>query len=348
MYEPKYRYTDKLVSSLIKLENSKATLSSLDLTYNVKHKLTTNAKALDMFHLANMIGFEITLKEGEKLSNGVKIDGIDDSSFKLIQNFRNILEFSRSTIVDTYSEVDYAVLHHLNRLLISGWKEVWEAKFRSGNDEIDSKWDDLVGLRDESVLSSNVEKEIFELIEWYKSAMPTVTPLVRLAILIFRLIEIYPFLAGNKLTIIAITDYLLLRNGLASKAYMSVIRTFVQNHDRLVEAIYMSRKNFDLSYWIETFVEYLNRDLAEIRESINDYIINDEKSKKQPFLDLNKRQLKVLRYLQTVQMIKREDYCHMMEVSTMTAFRDLNDLVRKKLLKVDGKGRGTKYRLSSM
>jgi hypothetical protein len=31
----------------------------------------------------------------------------------------------------------------------------------------------------------------------------------------------------------------------------------------------------------------------------------------------------------------------------MTAFRDLKDLVRKKLIKLDGKGRGTKYKLAS-
>jgi hypothetical protein len=31
----------------------------------------------------------------------------------------------------------------------------------------------------------------------------------------------------------------------------------------------------------------------------------------------------------------------------MTAFRDLKDLVRKKLIKMDGEGRGTKYFLSS-
>lgn len=348
MYEPKFTYTDKLVTALIKLENTKATLSNLDLTYNVKHKLTTNAKSLDMFHLAHMLGFELTLKDGEKLSSGVRVDGIDDTSFKLIQNFRNVLEFNRSTMVDTYSEVDYAVLHHLNRLLISGWKETWEAKFRTATEDLDPRWDDFITLRDETIENARVEKEIFELIEWYKSSMPTLTPLVRIPILIFRLIEIYPFIAANKLTIMAITDYLLLRNGLASKSFMSVVRNFVQNNERLVEAIYVSRKNFDLSYWIETFVDYLNKDLSEIRESINDYIIGEEKSKKQPFLDLNKRQLKVLRYLQTVPMIKREDYCHMMEVSTMTAFRDLNDLVRKKLLKVDGQGRGTKYRLASM
>lgn len=348
MYDPKLIYTDNLVSSLIKLENNKATLTNLDLTYNVKHKLSTKAKSVDMFEIATMLGFTVTIKDGEKLSSGIKVEGIDESSFKVIQNFRNVLEFNRSTIVDTYSEVDYAVLHHLNRLIIAGWKETWEAKFRTASDQLDTTWDDFSILRDESLASESVERAMFELIEWYKFAMPKIAPIVRLSILIYRLIEIYPFLAANKLTIIAIADYLLLRDGLSSKVYMSVVKPFVQSKDNLIEGLMLSRKNFDLAFWVEAFVEALNRDLSEIREGVNDFIIDEEKSKKQPFLDLNKRQLKVLRYLQTVPMIKREDYCHMMEVSTMTAFRDLNDLVRKKLLKIEGKGRGTKYRLASM
>lgn len=348
MYQPKFTYTDNLVASLIKLENNKATLSTLDLTYNVKHKLATNAKSMDLFQMANMLGYNITIKEGEKLSNGVKIDGIDEGSFKFMQSFRNVLEFNRSTMVDSYSEVDYSVLHHLNRLLIGGWKESWEAKFRTGGDILDVKWDDFANLRDETIDNSKVEKEMFELMDWYKSAIPTLAPVVRLGILIYRLIEIYPFIAANKITIVSLADYVLLRHGLSSRSYMSVMKTFVQNSERLRESILISRKNFDLCYWLEVLVECLTRDISDVRESINDFIITEEKSKNQPFLDLNKRQLKVLRYLQSVPMVKREDYCHMMEVSTMTAFRDLNDLVRKKLLKVEGQGRGTKYRLSSM
>ena len=348
MYEPKFTYTDRLVSQLIKLEGNKTTIHSLDLTYNVRHKLAVNAKALDMFHLAHMLGFDITIKDGEKLSNGIKLEGIDDLTMRVIQNFRNVLEFNRSNMVDTYAEMDFAILHHLNKLITAQWKEIWEAKFRSGMETIDERFDDFVVLRDTEINSSQVEREMFELIEWYKTVTPTLTPIVRFGILIHRLIEIYPFLAGNKLTLMAVADYLLLKNGLASKAYTSVIHNFDVNRDKYMEAIYLSKKNYDLSFWLEAFVESLNKDLTDIREGVNEYIIEEEKSKKQPFLDLNKRQLKVLRYLQTVPMIKREDYCHMMEVSTMTAFRDLNDLVRKKLLKVEGQGRGTKYRLSSM
>ena len=87
--------------------------------------------------------------------------------------------------------------------------------------------------------------------------------------------------------------------------------------------------------------------MLETREEMVKTLNEEDKSSKKPFLDLNKRQLKILRYLQTIPTVKREDYVQMMDVSTMTAYRDLTELMEKKLVKLEGQGRGTKYMLSN-
>jgi len=348
MYEPKFNYTDKLVSQLIKLENLKTNIINQDLSYNVKHKLALNSKALDMFHLSHIIDLEVSLKEAEKLASGIKLDSIDQKKSYILSNFRNTLEFNRSNIADTYSEVDFTILLHLNKLILTSWRESWDARFRSLSDELNDQEDDWLSLRDHDINSNKVQNEMISLVEWYKGASSKMSSIVRIGILIYRLFEIAPYVSGNKITILALADYLLLKNGLSSKIYSSFIRDFDTNEVKYIDAFQLSKKNYDITYWLETLVNCLIKEANEVKDNISLYIVDEEKSKQQPFLDLNKRQLKILRYLQTVPMIKREDYCHMMEVSTMTAFRDLNDLVRKKLIKVEGQGRGTKYRLISM
>jgi Fic family protein len=348
MYSPNFNYNDKIVSLLIKIENTKSTLATLDFASNVEHKLVKNVRSLDMMHFANELGYEITVKDGYKLSTGVKVGNMTDADFKIIANFRSVLEFNTSRDVSSYSEVDYSILHHLNRLLINGWEDTWETKLRNAENKVDESWDDWEVLRDKDLAPEQVENAMFNVVDWYKSSIPTMTPLVRLLILIFRLIEIYPFIAANKFTIIALADYVLYRNGFSLNSYTSTIRIFNKNKKKVEESYLVSKKANDLSYWIEQMLVLMNSEMNEVRESISGYMVEEEKAKQQPFLDLNKRQLKVLRYLQSVPFVKREDYCHMMDVSTMTAFRDLNDLVRKKLLKIDGKGRGTKYRLTTM
>ncbi|MDQ7020842.1 MAG: hypothetical protein Q9M91_03260 [Candidatus Dojkabacteria bacterium] len=216
------------------------------------------------------------------------------------------------------------------------------------NDKIDDRWDNYVDLRDPNIASHEIDSAVEDLVDWYLNSMIVITPVVRIGVLIFRLMEISPYIAGNKLTIAALLDYLLLKQGMSSKIYTSTLKFLENSEKKLMASFDLSRRSHDLSLWLENFTDGLVRELVTVREDIDRFIIEDEKSKKQPFLDLNKRQLKVLKYLQTVPTIKREDYCHMMDVSTMTAFRDMKDLVRKKLIKTEGKGRGTKYKLASM
>jgi len=348
MYNPKFTYTDRLVSSLVKIENSRTIISSMDLAYDNKYKLIQRAKTLDVFHLGHFLELDMTLKDAEKIAAGLKLDDIKDENAYKLKNFRDGIDFTRGQISDSYAEVDLTTIMHFHKIIMHGWHKGWEAKLRSQNEVPENPDDNWAALQNLEIDKDRLEYEIYELIEWYKNVTVQITPLVRIGIFLYRFIELYPFTYANKLTILAYADYLLFKNNYASKIYSSVLKIFNMNEMKYFEGFEFTRKNFDLSFWLEAFTHSIYRDMMEIREEISEFVKEEEKSKDQPFLDLNKRQLKVLRYLQTVPMIKREDYCHMMEVSTMTAFRDLNDLVRKKLIKIEGQGRGTKYRLASM
>lgn len=60
-------------------------------------------------------------------------------------------------------------------------------------------------------------------------------------------------------------------------------------------------------------------------------------------LDLNERQLKVIDYLKTKQQITNVEYRDMTAATPKTAGRDLDDLVKKEILELKGKGRGAHY-----
>ncbi len=346
MYQPQFKYTDKLVTELVRLENYKTTLQDIDLSQDSKFKMNLSTKIYDMFHLAHILGVEITLKDAEKLSTGMTIESIDPIKLQILINFKHLIDFTQSNASESYSEIDLSIVNHIHKMIVSDWKENWEARFRNISDEIDTTTDNWSELRDKDIDSARLEQEVIEVIQWYRDVTPTVTPIIRIGVFIYRIIELYPFIAGNKVTIIALANYLLYKNNLSYRVFTSIVRNFDNNEQKLIEAYNISRTNFEISNWLEVFTQTLTQEQLETRENISEFIKEEETSKSQPFLDLNKRQLKVLRYLQTVPSIKREDYCHMMEVSTMTAFRDLNDLVRKKLVKIEGQGRGTKYRLT--
>lgn len=329
MYSPSFHYTDKLVLNLVKIENLKTVISLSDLPYSVKQKLTQHAKATDLFHINHIINAELSLKDIEKVVAGTKLQDYDNDKYSIIMNFKQVQDFNRSTDADNFPEFDNSVIIHINKMMLNIWRETWEANYRNFNDKIDERWDTWLRHRDSTITGNQVEALMQELIDWYTFSIPTVSPIVRAAVCMFRMIEIAPFIAANKITLLAMLDYMLLKNGFSSKVYSSPAKIINSFEERLQKNIEATKQANDLSIWIEAFTSLVLQDLLEVRENLTKFVQAEEKSKQQPFLDLNKRQMKILKYLQTVPTIQREDFCQIMEVSTMTAFRDLNDLVRK-------------------
>ncbi len=346
MFEPQFAITPTILNAIIKLENAKAIAEHAAPPYATRVKLQDRVKALNLFHLAHILGLTITIRDAEKLAEGRKLE-IEDSRTRILTNFRNVLEFNRSGAADNYLNLDSTLLLHLNKIVLTDWRESWDVKFRVGGEIIDPNLDSWLELRDVNIPAEIVDEMIAEITLWYKQNMVVTHPLILTAIIAHRLIQVMPFTAGNKLTIVAIVDFLLERYAFGTKIYLPVVRNFDLHEEDYQQAVAIANRGQELTAWLEKFLKSLASDALDTKQELDKIMQEEEKSAQQPFLDLNKRQLKVLRYLQTIPTVKREDYCQMMEVSTMTAFRDLNDLVRKKLIKIDGQGRGTKYMLVS-
>lgn len=346
MYQPNYKITDKILNQITKIEVLKATANLSQLDYSLRSKVSLQARANSLFHLSHILGLTLSLKESEKLAEGRNLDAEDDK-MRIMQNFRNLLEFNRSNAAESYTELDFTALLHINRIILTGWKETWEVKFRN-NEDADLQYEDWATFTDKSLTNADIEPQLVDLLSWYQSANGKVNNLVRIVVLAMRLVQIMPFLAGNKYTIMGIIDLLMYQYGYTTALPLPISKPFDLNIVDFWKIWDEANTTLDLTAWLEKYVEVLSKDAMELKTDVDRLVQEEsEKNTNQPFLDLNKRQLKVLRYLQTIPTVRREDYCQMMDVSTMTAFRDLNDLVRKKLIKVEGQGRGTRYMLVS-
>ncbi|MEA1963669.1 MAG: ATP-binding protein [Candidatus Aerophobetes bacterium] len=62
-------------------------------------------------------------------------------------------------------------------------------------------------------------------------------------------------------------------------------------------------------------------------------------------LGLNQRQIKVIKYIKEYGKIDRKTYCDICKVEKTVAHEELSDMVKKKIIKMVGKGRGAHYGL---
>lgn len=342
MFDPVYLINDRTLNNIVKLEVDKALLENAEISSNIRTKLADQSKSLNIFHFAHILDLPITIKDAERLVEGYKLPEADDR-YQMLTNFRNVMEFNRSNMADSYADMSVQLLLHLNKIMLTGAKEMWDVRLRNPREEVEGQdnWQQFV--------NPNVDDpqiEILNLVDWYRATSSRVHPILRIGIVIYRLLEIAPFASGNKFTILALLDFLTFRQGYLNKSFMPIIKNMDVSAELYNESWEALSRSNDYSHWLEVFTRELAKDFGETKlEVTRANNEQQEKNTQQPFLNLNKRQLKILRYLQSIPTVKREDYCQMMEVSTMTAFRDLNELVEKKLIRIDGKGRGTKYML---
>jgi len=346
MYKPKYTISDNLLLNIVEFELSKKAIEDVDYDSTTKKTLATKGKAINLFHLSHMIGVELTIKDAEKAVEGKKLV-TNDARGTILNNFRSVMEFIRSTVTESYVDLDINVMLHINKIILTNWKETWESKIRTDADLVDPALDTWLKTSNISLNMAQREDKLNEVIYWYKASVNKIHPLIKIAVLIYEMVQIAPFVCCNQLTIMALTDFLFQKNGYLENSFLTVIREFDLHNEENIGIWEVIKKSDDLTGWIERFILNLAHGTTGEKNRISNDSLMIKSPTKQPFLDLNRRQLKILRYLQTIPTVKREDYVQMMDVSTMTAFRDMVDLVHKKIIKVEGRGRGTKYILAS-
>ncbi len=346
MYEPIYRITHNILNNIVKFEVEKKGILDLKIDDEIESNLRLLTSAKDIFHLSHLFGLDITLKVSKKIATGKTLE-LSDYRGKYLTNFRNAIEYILASQTSFYS-LQASILAHLNKILIKGIAEEWDSKYRISGEEIDPRDDNWIILRDERILSVEVQSQAFKVMDWFDKSTINVHPLISIPAAIYRLIRIAPFIIGNKITILAFTKYLFHKSNLSINGYLPVVKVFDIYEDEFIDSWkQVSNQNDDITLWIERFVRSFAIESQSLRESIDKKLEEYRDKNKQPFLNLNRRQLKILRYLQNIPQIKREEYVEMMDVSTMTAYRDLNELVKKGLVRVEGEGRGTRYVLAS-
>ncbi|MCA9385554.1 DeoR family transcriptional regulator [Candidatus Dojkabacteria bacterium] len=342
-----YQLTNTIINRLIEVEVTVTELRCLDIPKDIFRHYTKQQFTQNVFHIAHMVGQNLTLKETEKFIQG-KLEHDGREEYTLLQNYKNALDYVRSNDGNAYLDINAELMIHVNKLLIHQWKEEWEARIRTSG-EINTAFDTWVQLCDTSLDAMTITKELTNTFDWYKNNITRIHFLIRLPIMLYRLLQIQPFSHLNKFTFIATMDFLMQKHEYLQNSFLCTAKIFDRNSDAYLglwkEAIESPSGN--ITSWIERFLLDLATELKELKQEIVREIANEDKNNNQPFLDLNKRQLKILRYLQSIPSVKREDYVQMFDVSTMTAFRDLNELVKRKVIKVDGKGRATKYVLAN-
>ena len=114
---------------------------------------------------------------------------------------------------------------------------------------------------------------------------------------------------------------------------------------RYYEALQTVQKEKSFTPWLEYFIEGLAIELTRIKEKVL-VLSRDIKLKKEigQQVSLSERQIKIVEFIQTFGSINNQAYRELLPmISEDTILRELQDLIKKRIIKKEGTTKGAKY-----
>ena len=238
----------------------------------------------------------------------------------------------------------------------SGIYKIDVGKFRKGSEpmRVVSGRPGEEKIHYEAPPSEDVPGEMKLFFKWWNSRVE-IDGIIRAAIAHLWFVTIHPFDDGNGRVGRAITDMALAQDEQTGKRLYSLSTQIMRERKKYYEILERTQKNDgDITEWLKWFLNMFVNSIENSKELIKKSLFVDKFYRYFSGVNLNERQTKVIKKLiehypkEFVGGLTNRKYVSMTKTSPETAKRDLKDLFLKGLLvKNDGKGRSTSYRLNS-
>lgn len=199
----------------------------------------------------------------------------------------------------------------------------------------------------------NVNSEMNNFINWWEKSSKKLDGLLRSAIAHFYFVTIHPFEDGNGRIARILTDMALAQDENLSKRYYSLSARIMLERKMYYEVLEKCQKSsLDITEWLSWFLGCYCRAINDSETTISKVLQKAAFWQKHAQVTLNKNQQKVINRLLEAGPggftggLSTRKYVSIAKVSRATAYRDITDLLKKKILtRHKSKGRSVSYEL---
>lgn len=364
MFTPKYIITQKILSNIGTIVAAREVIENAALVPAWEAQFKTDALVRTVHHGTHIEGNPLSRDEAQRLvevyspvdepwmaAAKAEVEARDRDIQEII-NYRAVMEYlDEMSGVDASAGYSVRTLTTIHKLTVARiLPEEGAGVYRKTQVVIKDAASGEVTFRPPAAVE--VPFQVEELFHWLNSeGAREHHPVLRAGIVHYELVRIHPYTDGNGRTSRAMALLVLLREGYDVKRFFSLEEYF----DRMVGEYYRAlqrvvRENNDLTPWLEYFTLGLSNELSRVKEQVvklsRDLKLKGELGGKQ--VALSERQIALLEAMQANEgrLAVREARKILPMVSRDTIIRDLNNLIRKKVIKRRGVTKGSFYILA--
>lgn len=349
-----FKYTNEIVSSLLKIEKYKTALDYLFLPTREKQELMYVAKLKKTHFSTSIEGNVLSYNQVEKVIAS-KNDSKRITAEQEVQNYWDALTFlEEENKKKTKIDIEFILRLHD---IIQKHSKIERIPFRGQTPPgvlfavYDSSTGEAEYIPPEYV---DIKPLLNELIEWYDANWDLPAPILS-AIIHYALVTIHPFDDGNGRTSRALSTYVLMQHDYDFKGfnsfeeyYMSDLKGYYESIQMGLPALFYSgREN---PPHLEIWIEYFCKVMALNAENIYEQALAVSRKESNIITSfLSKKDLTLLRYCieNNIKEIKNKEIANLFHVTPRAVSKWMKEWVNKGIFEPNsGKQRITSYKLS--
>lgn len=346
MFNPNFKYTNKIVNSLLKIMSARDTILNSYIIPKWEISLRRDA-LIRAAHASTAIeGNKLTLEEVSKLADGRKITA-ERKDKQEVLNYLKVLED-----IDKYHEKGRITEKHILKLHKDISREVLE---NPKNEGYYRKIQVCVGnkITGDVVFmpppAENVPALMKELTGWLNSEESVeLNPVLVAGIAHYEFVRIHPFVDGNGRTARALATLILFTRGFDIKRFFALDDYYDSDRRLYYEALKsVDPKGIETTQWLEYFIYGVFISMTRVKERVLKLSLEKHKKDTRGQIALTERQMQILESIIKNGKITSGEIQKMFNISRQAAHKEIKKMESLELIEPKGEGKAVYYVSSS-
>ena len=342
MFEPNFRYTNKIVQLLTRISAAREVILNSPLIPKWEVALRREAIIHSAHSSTSIEGNRLSLGQVSDLDQGREVMATRKDKqevlnyLNVLENIGNIIKGSsisgqdvlnihRMVAKDTLDNPDDCGVYR-NRYVVVANRLTGKVFFRPPKNE------DVPGL-------------INDLLEWINSEeAKELDPIIEAGISHYEFVRIHPFVDGNGRTARVLATLILYLRGFDTKQFFCLDDYYDSDRQAYYRTLQsVDQETLDLTAWLEYFVEGVNVSIETVKERVTRLSSERLRKGERGQIALTERQMRIVEFVNQRGRITNRDVREMFKLSDEGALKEIKKLVNLGVIKSQGKGRALHY-----
>lgn len=347
MYQPRFTINNKILKYIGTVEAAREVILNAPLLPAYEKKFREEAIVRTVHHGTHIEGNELNMDEAQRVLSGNPIIGRDRDIQEVI-NYRNVLRYIEYIGKgEEGNKITEDVIHKVHSFTVENLLPPEQCgHYRKTQVVVKNSLTGEITFRPPPAIE--VPYQIKEFVAWLGQTTPDdIHPVLKAGIIHYELVRIHPYVDGNGRMARACATLSLFLENYDIKKFFSLEEHYDSDAAEYYVAL-RSAGNGELTDWLCYFTEGLAIELNRIKEKVlrlsTDMHLKEKLGGQQMFL--NERQITIIEYIQRVGYLQNQSFRDLFpKISEDTVLRDLQDLMKKGLVKKEGKTKASRYML---